>query len=88
MAELADITENIIWNNKLAYAIGLLTADGNLSSDGRHMTFVSKDIELMDSLKNCLGLKNRISMKSSGHTGYKEKKYHVIQFGNITLYNF
>ena len=78
--------KNIVWNNKFAYAVGLLTADGNLSPDRRHMAFVSKDIELMHMLKKCLGIENKISIKSSGYC--KNRKYHVIQFGNVKLYNF
>ena len=78
--------KNIIWTNKLAYAVGLLTADGNLSPDGRHIAFVSKDIELMHLLKKCLCLKNKISNKPSGYC--KNKKYYVIQFGTVKLYNF
>lgn len=79
--------QNITWNFKLAYAIGLLTADGNLSPDGRHMTFVSKDVDLINIFKNCLGLKNKISFKSGGYSPQKEK-YYFIQFGNVKLYNF
>jgi len=30
------------WSRKLAYAIGLITTDGNLAKDARHMTFVPK----------------------------------------------
>ena len=43
-------------NSNLSYVIGLLTADGNLSSDGRHITFVSKDLDLIHIFKKGLGL--------------------------------
>ena len=78
--------DHITWNSKFAYAVGLITADGNLSPDRRHMAFVSKNIELMHAFKNCLGLKNRISSKPSGYC--KDRKYYVVQFGNVKLYNF
>ena len=42
----------IVWNHNLAYAIGLLATDGNLSSDGRHMALVSKDIEQIISVSH------------------------------------
>lgn len=77
-----------MWSFNIAYAIGLMTADGNLSSDGRHMTFVSKDLDLIYIFKKCLGLRNKISKKSSGYSRDKSKKYYFIQFGNVKLYNF
>jgi len=51
------------WSPHFSYAIGLLTADGNLSKDGRHINFTSKDLDLILSFKNCLGLKNSIGNK-------------------------
>ncbi len=42
---------NIQWSPELAYAIGLLVADGCLSKDGRHIDFTSKDLELVESFK-------------------------------------
>gem|GEM_PF-6676481 len=37
----------IQWSPEFAYVIGLLTTDGNLSPDGRHINFTSKDRELV-----------------------------------------
>ena len=72
------------WNPKLAYAIGLLTTDGNLSKDGRHLEFTSNDIQLVKTFKQCLGLTGvKIGSKTSG---FKDKKYPRIQFSNIKLY--
>ena len=53
----------IQWSPKLAYAIGLMATDGNLSKDGRHLAFVSKDLQLIRTFKNCLGLKVKIAKK-------------------------
>ncbi|NQT23082.1 MAG: hypothetical protein HQ579_06575 [Candidatus Omnitrophica bacterium] len=80
--------KSIAWNSRLAYAIGLITADGSLSIDKRHITFVSKDKDLIETFKECLGIKNKISLKTSGYAKDKEKKYYVVQFGNVKLYNF
>ncbi len=80
---------NMAWNNNFAYALGLITSDGNLSPDGRHLAFISTDMDLIDTFKRCLNLKNRVSLKKSG--GYSEsnsKKCYVVQFGNVKLYNF
>ncbi len=76
----------IEWSPNFAYAIGLLTTDGNLSPDGRHLSFTSKDIELIWLFKKCLSLKNRIGKKARG--GEQVKKYYVLQFGDINFYRF
>ncbi len=35
----------IKWSGNFAYAIGLLVSDGNVSRNGRCVTFVSKDLD-------------------------------------------
>ena len=55
-----------VWSVELAYAVGLIATDGNLSSDGRHLSIPSKDEDLLESLKRCLRLGNRITRHSSG----------------------
>lgn len=50
----------IRWSNELAYAVGLIATDGNLSKDGRHIELTSKDTEQLETFKRCLKLKNRI----------------------------
>lgn len=80
--------QGIKWTANFAYAVGLLTTDGNLSPDGRHLVFVSKDIDLIRIFMNCLGIKNKISQKASGYSRDKSKKYYVVQFGNVKLYNY
>ncbi len=76
----------IKWSPEFAYAIGLLTTDGNLSPDGRHVNFTSKDRELAETFKNCLAIDNKIGMKSRGFE--QEKKYCVVQFGDVNFYKF
>lgn len=66
---------NMIWNTNFAYALGLITSDGNLSSDGRHLAFISTDMDLIETFKRCLDLKNRVSLKKSdGYSGGNKKK--------------
>lgn len=77
---------DIKWDNKLSYCVGLLASDGNLSKDGRHIVFVSKDIDLIKTFKICFGLKNKIANKNSGYN--KNGKYYYIQFGNVKLYRW
>lgn len=76
----------IEWSPKFAYVIGLIATDGNLSKDGRHITFTSKDKQLAEIFVKSLGIKNKIGMKASGIT--KEKKYFNIQFGDVNFYRF
>ena len=78
----------MFWNTDFAYALGLITTDGNLSPDGRHLIFVSKDIDLLHTFRQCLKLKNKVSIRNGGYTKDKSKKYYAVQFGNVKLYNF
>jgi len=77
----------IEWSPKFAYVVGLIATDGNLSSDGRHVHFTSKDAELTDLFKKGLNLSNTIGKKSNGRFP-SEKKYYVIQFGDVIFYRF
>ncbi len=75
-----------IWSSNLAYAIGLITTDGNLSKDNRHISLTSKDKEQIENFKLCLGLTNKIGRKARG--GELEKKYYLLQFGDVHFYQF
>lgn len=75
----------IKWTPNFAYAIGLLTTDGNLSKDGRHIDFTSNDIQLVETFKKCMDLTDvEIGTKTDGIT---DKRYSRIQFSNVKLYN-
>ena len=74
-----------IWSGNMTYIVGLLATDGNLSGDGRHINFTSKDIQLIKTFRKCLGIKNKIGLKSSG---FSEKKYFRIQFSDVILYRW
>ena len=76
----------IEWSPKFAYAIGLISTDGYLSKDKRHINFTSKDLELIKSFRECLGLNNSIGRKSRAQE--KEKKYFQVQFGDVVFYRF
>lgn len=75
-----------LWSSDFAYAIGLITTDGNLSSDGRHISFCSKDRELIQHYQNALQIKVTVGKKSRYLE--KEKKYFVVQFGDVLFYRF
>ena len=72
------------WSPIFAYAMGLFVADGSMSKDGRHMSFVSKDKVQVETFKRCLGVKTKTSRK---YSGAGEMAYHT-QFGGVIFYNF
>lgn len=74
------------FNSLLAYAIGLLTTDGSLSKDGRHITLVSTDLPLLRAFKNCLPFSTKITNKLPG--GFSKKRTYKIQFGNVQFYRW
>lgn len=46
--------EVIDWDATLAYVVGLIATDGCLYRDGRHIAFVSKDEDLMQTFLRCI----------------------------------
>lgn len=85
MARTAKIIDTS-WSHELAYVIGLLTSDGNLSPDGRHINLTSLDKEITEYAKGIFKIDNKIGRKSRG--GSTEKKYYVLQFGSKQFYAF
>lgn len=75
----------IKWSPNFAYAIGLIVTDGNLSSDGRHISFASKDIEQVENIMLCLGLESKIGRNVAGH---KKSSSFRVQFGDVLFYKF
>lgn len=76
----------IEWSPNFAYALGLLTTDGNLSKDGRHISFTSQDLELITNFLNGLRVYCHVGKKASG--SQSRKKYYVVQFGDVVFYKF
>ena len=74
------------WSTRLAYAVGLITSDGNLSRDQRHISFVSKNVELVQTFQKALGLHHKIQRRARG--GERAKKYFYVDFSNKMLYAF
>lgn len=75
-----------LWSREMGYAIGLITTDGSLSIDGRHIIFTSKDLQLIETLKSCLRVDTRIRCKKSGFNSTASCSY--IEFSNVRLYQF
>ncbi len=74
------------WTPHLAYIVGLITTDGSLSKDKRHIDFTSTDLQLLRTFKKCLSLKNSVSEKSVSIKSDK-KAYHI-QFSDVNFYNW
>ncbi len=68
----------------LWYLVGLITTDGCLCSDGRHIDITSKDFDFLEVVKNSVGISNKIGVKYNG----KKQKYFHIQIGNKNFYDF
>lgn len=80
------IKKDSINQNNLWYSIGVIASDGNLSPDERHINITSKDEGLVKNIKNALNLDNKIGRKA--RKAGEEKKYYVLQFGDVKFYNF
>ncbi len=72
------------WRPELAYAIGLLAADGCLSGDGLLIDLTSKEKEQLVNYSKCLEIKYKVGVKSIN----KGKKYWRVQFKNRLFYDF
>lgn len=77
---------NYQWSPKLAYVIGLLVTDGNLSKDGRHITLRSSDTDLLETFKFCLNINN--SINQTYDNGFGKKPSYRIQFSNAQFYRW
>jgi len=74
----------IEWSAEFAYAIGLIVSDGCLSG-GRHVIFVSKDMEQIQNFMKALGITVPIGKTKSGYDGNISLK---IQFSDVLFYDF
>lgn len=79
--------QDFIWSPEVAYAVGLLVTDGNLSNDGRHIVLRSSDLEQIENFKKCLKLSNKIGIpKISGE--YAKRICYRLQFGDVHFYQW
>jgi hypothetical protein len=68
----------------LWYLVGLITSDGNLSKDGRHIDITSKDSGFLETLVEKFKISNKVCVKNKGTN--KEAKR--IQIANKNFYDF
>ena len=74
------------WTSELAYAIGLITTDGSLSKDKRHIEFTTTDLQLAKLIKRYLSFQTKIAKKPP--SGFGKKFVYRINFGNVKLYKW
>jgi len=70
------------WRADLAYVVGLITTDGCLSRDGRHLTITSKDVDLLETARRCLGITARITQTTNPRPCYR------LQWSDILFYRW
>lgn len=75
----------IKWSADFAYAIGLLATDGCIYG-GRHINLTSKDEEQIRNFMKALKIECSIGKKANGSV--EEKKYFIVQFGDILFCRF
>ena len=75
---------NLRWTKELAYAVGLITTDGSLSKDGRHIDFTSKDLDQIKTFRKIVGSKCKIGIKRSS----LGKICFRLQLGDVKFYRF
>jgi len=74
------------WSSELAYVVGIITTDGSLSIDGRHVTITSTDEQLLKTCLMCLQKTTRISLSPKG--SLSKKTAYRVQIGDVHFYHW
>jgi len=74
------------WSPQIAYVVGLITTDGCLSNDKRHIILTSTDKQQLQTFQKCLHITNKISLNPPG--SYSKNTCYRIQFSNVKFYNW
>jgi hypothetical protein len=72
--------QQLTWSPALAYAVGLAATDGCLINTGRHVAFVSTDLEQMQTFLECIGRQGS-TIRSDGNA-------YRVQLGDVELYRW
>jgi len=73
------------WSLELAYGLGLTATDGCLSRDRRHITFVSKDLDLVETYLRCVGREDARILPTRTRTG---GRVYRAPFSDASLYDW
>ncbi len=74
----------VCWSADLAYAVGLIAADGCLYGNGRTIALVSKDPEQIRNFQAALGTNARIGKHISG----AGRRAYKVQISDVLFYRF
>lgn len=72
------------WSAESAYVVGLIATDGNLGRKKPVITIVSKDIDLLETVRRCVGLTTLIGR----HRGAGGQHYHRLSWHDRSLYRW
>jgi hypothetical protein len=72
------------WTPEVAYAVGLLATDGNLSPSGRHVSVSSAEREVLETFLRCVDRKAKIGNVEGGF-GTRGLR---VQIGDVGLYRW
>lgn len=72
------------WTPEIAYAVGLLATDGNLSPSGRHVSVSSAERELLETFLRCVGRRAKIGHVEGGYGTHGLR----VQIGDVGLYRW
>ena len=86
MAKTKKLDKNFEWTPEIAYTVGLITTDGCLSSDKRHIIMRSSDIQLLKTFRKCLNLSVKIGVTKN--YGLTKRCSYRVQFGDVQFYRW
>lgn len=74
----------LTWTPEVAYAVGLVATDGNLSPSGRHVSVSSGEREVLESFLRCIKRSAHIGTNRSGFGSLTLR----VQIGDVRLYRW
>jgi hypothetical protein len=74
----------LVWSPEIAYAVGLIATDGNLSPSGRHVSVSSGEREVLETFLRCVDRRAKIGHVKGGFgtNGLR------VQIGDVGLYRW
>src|SRR5205809_5072095 len=74
----------LVWSPEIAYAVGLIATDGNLSPSGRHVSVSSGEREVLETFLRCIARSAHIGHVKGGFGTHGLR----VQMGAVGLYRW